>query len=93
MPLVAGGPTEVAFGVALPIGILSMGSSEGHHLLSLEDHLGTSVGETVVVGCSSMGEVLCNDMSGGNRGVCSSRRWYEAASELLSNGRLLNKTA
>ena len=61
-----GGPPEVAFGVALPIGILSMGSGKGCHLLGLEDCFGTGVGETVVVGCSSMEEVLCGEMSGGN---------------------------
>ena len=68
-----GGPPKVAFGVALPIGMLSMGSGKGCHLLGLGDCLGTGVGERAVVGCSSRGEVLCGEMSGGNRGVCPSR--------------------
>ena len=53
-----GGPPKVAFGVAPPIGMLSMGSGKGCHLLGLEDCLGAGVGETVVVGCSSMGGPL-----------------------------------
>ena len=55
---------KLAFGVAPPIGVLSMGSGEGCCLLGLGDCLGTSVGEMVAVGCSSMGEVLCGEMSG-----------------------------
>ena len=90
-PLGAGGPPKVAFGVAPPIGMLSMGSGEGCHLLGLGDCLGTSVGETAVVGCSSMGEVLCGKMSGGDRGVCPSRMWYEADRVPLSDGGLLYK--
>ena len=85
-PLGAGGPPEVAFGVALPIGMLSMRSGKGCHLLGLGDCLGTGVGEMAVVGCSSMGEVLCGNTSGGG---CPSRRWYETASALLNNGGLL----
>ena len=91
LPLGAGGPPKVAFGVALPIGMLSTGSGEGCHLLCQGDCLGTGVGELPVVGCSSMGEVLCGNMSGGNGGVCPSRMWYEAASALLRNGGLLYK--
>ena len=87
-----GGPPKVAFGVALPIGMLSTGSGEGHCLLGLGYCLGTSVGETAVVGCSSTGEVLYGKMSGGNRGVCPSRMWYEATRALLSDGGLLYKT-
>ena len=68
-----GGPPKVAFGVAPPIGMLSMGSGEGCHLLGLGDFLGTGVGERAAVGCSSMDEVLCGGMSGGNGGVCPSR--------------------
>ena len=68
-----GGPPKVAFGVAPPIGVLSMGSGKGCCLLGLGDCLGTDVGERAVVGCSSMGEVLYGRTSGGNRGVCSSR--------------------
>ena len=86
-----GGPPKVAFGVEPPIGMLSTGSGEGCHLLGLEDCVGTGVGETMAVGCSSMGEVLCGMTRGGDRGVWPSRRWYEAASELLSSGGLLNK--
>ena len=52
---------------------------------------GCQVGELAAVGCSSMGKVLCGNMSGGNRGVCPSRMWYEAASALLSDGGLLYK--
>ena len=63
----------MAFAVALPIGMLSTGSGKGCHLLGLGDCLGTSVGETAAVGCSSMGEVFCGGMSGGNRGVFPSR--------------------
>ena len=81
----------MAFGVAPPIGMLSMGSGKGCHLLGLGDCLGSSVGETAAVGCSSMGEVLCGDTSRGNGGVCPSRMWYEATSELLSDGGLLYK--
>ena len=73
LPLGAGGPPTVAFGVELPIGVLSMGSGKGCHLLGLGDCLGTGVGETAVVGCPSTGEVLCGRMSGGNGGVCPSR--------------------
>ena len=71
--------------------MLSMGSGEGSCLLGLGDCLGTSVGELAVVGCSSMGEVLCGNMSGGNGDVCLSRMWYEATSALLSDGALLYK--
>ena len=86
-----GGPPKVAFGVASPIGMLSTGSGEGCCLLDFGDCLGTGVGEMAAVGCSSMGEVLCGRMSGGNRGVCPSRMWYEAARAPLSNGGLLYK--
>ena len=87
------GPPEVAFGVAPPIGMLSMGSGEGCSLLGLGDCLGTGVSGMAAVGCSSMGEVLCGNTSGDDRGVCQSRMWYEAASVLLSGGGLLYKTA
>ena len=63
-----------------------MGSGEGCHLLCLGDCLGAGVGETAAVGCSSTGEVLCSETSGGNRGVSPSRMWYEAVRVLLSNG-------
>ena len=86
-----GSPHEVVFGVAPPIGVLSMGSGKGCHLLGLGDCLGASVGEMVAVGCSSMGEVLCGETSGGNGGVCPSKRWYEATRALLSGGGLLYK--
>ena len=66
-------PPKVAFGVAPPIGMLSMGSGKGCHLLSLGDCLGVSVGELAVVGCSSMGEALCGETSGGDGGVCPIR--------------------
>ena len=46
-----GGPPEVAFGVALPIGMLSTGSGKGCHLLGLRDCLGTGEGEMVAVSC------------------------------------------
>ena len=49
------GPPKVVFGVALPIGMLSMESGKGCCLLGLGDCLGTSVGETAVIGCSSHG--------------------------------------
>ena len=51
LPLGAGGPPRVAFGVVLPIGMLSTGSGEGCPLLGLGDCLGTGVGEAAVVGC------------------------------------------
>ena len=92
LPLGAGGPPKVAFGVAPPIGMLSMGCGKGCCLLGLGDCLGTGVGETAVVGCSSMGEVLCGNTSGGDRDGCPSRMWYEATSVLLSDGGLLYKT-
>ena len=63
-PLGAGWPPKVAYRVAMPTGMLSMGSGEGCHLLDSGDCLGTSEGETVVVGCPSVGEVLCGEMSG-----------------------------
>ena len=73
-PLRNGGPPKVAFGVMPPICVLSMGSGKGCHLLGLGDCLGTGVGELAAFGCSSMGEVLCGRTSGGDRGVCPSRR-------------------
>ena len=91
LPLRAGGPPKVAFGVALPIGMLSMGSGKGCCLLGLRDCLGTGVGELAAVGCSSKGEVFCGNTSGGNRGVCPCRMWYEVTSVLLSEGGLLYK--
>ena len=84
-----GGHPKVAFGMALPIGMLSTGSGKGCHLFGLGDCLGASVGETVVVGCSPMGEFLCGEMSGGDGGACPSGRWYKAARPLLSGGGLL----
>ena len=72
--LVLGGPPRVAFGVVLPIGMLPMESGEGCCLLGLGDCLGAGEGEGAVVGCSSMGEVFCCRMSGGNGGVCPNRR-------------------
>ena len=54
----AGGPPKVAFGVAPPISMLSMGSGKGCCLLGLGDCLGIGVGGMVVVGCSPMQEVL-----------------------------------
>ena len=82
----------MAFGMALPIGMLSMGCGEGCHLLGLGDCLGTGLDETVAVGCSSTGEVLCGETSGGNGGACPSRMWYEAARVLLRGDGLLYKT-
>ena len=73
LPLGAGGPPRVAFGVVLPIGMLSTGSDEGCCLLGLGDCLGAGVGEAAVVGSSSMGEVFCGRVSGGDRGVCPNR--------------------
>ena len=73
-PLGAGDPPRVAFGVVLPIGMVSTGSGKGCHLLGLGGCLGTGVGEVAVVGCSSMGEVFCGRMSWGDRGVCPKRR-------------------
>ena len=67
------GHPKVAFGVVPSIGVLSMGSGEGCHLLGLGDCLGTGVDELAVVSFSSTGEALCYKMSGGNRGVCPSR--------------------
>ena len=67
------GPLKVAFGVAPPIGLLSMAFGKGCHLLGLGDCLGASVGQPAAVGCSSMGETLCGKKSGGDRGVCPSR--------------------
>ena len=86
-----GGPPQVAFGVAPPIGMLSTGSGEGCHLLGLGDCSGASEGETVAVSCSSTGEVLSGEISGGNGGVCLNKRWYKAARVLLSSGGLLYK--
>ena len=72
-PLGAGGPPRVAFGVALPIGMLPTGSDKGCYLLGLGDCLGTGVGGVAVVGCSSMGGIFRGRTSGGNGGVCPNR--------------------
>ena len=85
------GPPEVAFGVALPIGMLSMGSGKGCHLLGLGDCLGISVGGMVVVSCSPVGEVFCGEASRGTGGACLSKRWYKVVRALLSGGGLLYK--
>ena len=87
------GPPDMAFGVAPPIGMLSTGSGKGCCLLGLGDCLGAGVCGMVVVGCSSMGEVLCCETSGGNGGVCLSKRWYKVARVLLSGDGLLYKMA
>ena len=68
-----GGPPRVAFGVVPSIGVLSTGSAKGCCLLGLGNCLGTDVGEAAVVCCSSMGEVFCGRMSGGNGGVFPNR--------------------
>ena len=81
-------PPNVAFVVAPPIGMFSMGSGKGCCLLGLGDCLGASVGGTVVVGCSSIGKVFCGETSGGNGGACLSKRWYEVVRALLSSGGL-----
>ena len=70
-----GDPARVAFGVVLPIGMLSTGSGEGCNLLGLGDCLGTGVGEVAIGGCSSTGGVFCGGTGGGNRGVCPNRMW------------------
>ena len=70
-----GGSPRVAFQVVLPNGMLSMGSGEGCHLLGLGDILGTGVGGTAGVGCSSTEEGLCNRMKGGDGGVCPNKMW------------------
>ena len=69
------GPPKVAFGVAPPIGVLFTGSGKGCCLLGLGDCLGISMGGTVAVGCSPMGEVFCGEASGGNEGACPCKRW------------------
>ena len=71
--------------------MLSTGSGKGCNLLGLGDCLGASVGEAAAVGCSSMGEVFCGRMSGGNIGVCPNRMWYEVARVPLSCGGPLYK--
>ena len=86
-----GGPPEVAFGVALPIGMLSMGSGKECHHLGLGDCLGISVDGMVTVGCSSMGEVFYGKASGVDGGVCLSKRWYKVVRALLRGGGLLYK--
>ena len=88
-----GSPPEVAFGVATPIGMLSMGSGKGYHLLGLGGCLGISMGGMVAVGCSSVKEVFCGEASGGNGGVCPSKRWYEVVRVLLNGSGLLYKMA
>ena len=74
-PFGAGGPPRVAFEVVLPRGILSTGSGEGCHLLGLGDCLGTGVGGTAEVGCSSTGKALCDRTNGGDRGFCPNKMW------------------
>ena len=88
-----GGPPEVAFGVAPPIGMLFMGSGKECHLLGLGDCLGIGVGGMVVVGCSSVGEVFCGKVSGGDGGVCLSKRWYRVVRVILGGDGLLYKMA
>ena len=63
-PLGAGGPSEVAFDVVPPRGMLSTGSGEGCHLLGLGDCLGTGAGGVAGVGCFSTGEALCDRTNG-----------------------------
>ena len=75
LPLGAGGPPEVAFEVVPPKGMLSTGSGGGCCLLGLGDCLGTGVGGVAEVGCSSIGEALCNRMNGGDGGVCPNKMW------------------
>ena len=70
-----GDPTRVAFNVVLLKGKLSTGSGEGCHLLGVGDGLGTGVGGTAEVACSSTGEALCNRMNGGDGGVCPNKMW------------------
>ena len=92
LPLGAGGSSQSSLWSGSTIGILSIGSGKACHLLGLGDCLGTGVGEAAVVGCSSMGEVFCGGTSGGDRGVCPNRMWYEVARAPLSCGRLWYKT-
>ena len=70
-----GGPPGVAFGVVPPIGMLSTGTGEGCHLLSLGDCLGAGVGGATGLCCSSTGEVLHGRESGGDRDVCPNKMW------------------
>ena len=48
-------PPSIAFGVALPIGVLPIGSGKGCHLFGLGDCLGIGVGGVAMGGCSSTG--------------------------------------
>ena len=75
LPLGAGGPPAVTFGVVLPRAILSSGSGEGCHLLGLGDCSGAGVGGAAEVNCSPTGEVLCSRVSGGDGGLCPNKIW------------------
>ena len=50
-----GGLPSIAFGVALPISMLPIGSGKGCHLFSLGGCLVVGVGGVAVGGCSSTG--------------------------------------
>ena len=60
----------MAVGVALPIGMFPIGSSEGCCLFSLGDCLGIGVEGAAMGGCSSVGGVLGGGTSGGDGGAC-----------------------
>ena len=87
------GSPSVAYGVALPIGMLPIGSGKGCCLFSLGDCLGIGMGEAAVGGCSSAGGVLGGGMGGGDRGACPNRRWYEVARAPLSGCGLWHRVA
>ena len=88
-----GGPSNVAIGVALPMGMFPIGSGKGCCLFSLGDCLGVGMGGAAVYCCSSMEGVLGGRMSGGNGGVCPNRRWYKAARAPLSGCGLWHRVA
>ena len=83
-----GGPPCIVFGVALPIGMLPIGSGKGCCLFSLGDCLGIGVGGAAVGGSSSAGGAFHGRLCGGDRGASPNRIWYEVAMASLSIGGL-----
>ena len=69
-----GGSPCIAFGVALPMDMLPIGSGKGCHLFGLGNCLGIGVGGAVVGGCSSTGGAFHGRMDGGDGGACPNRR-------------------
>ena len=83
----------MAIGVAPPIGMFPVGSSNGCHLFSLRDCLGIGMEGAAVGGCSTVGGVLGGGMGGGDGGACPRRRKYKVARAPLSGSELWYRAA